>query len=76
MTVTLPDTTATGHLHQVPRLLPIKAAATELGLEYRQLLSAVNEGLVPHYRLRTSRLLVSISEVIAVMKIEGGRHDS
>ncbi|MCB1784498.1 MAG: excisionase family DNA-binding protein, partial [Alphaproteobacteria bacterium] len=48
--------------------LTIKEAAKQLNLEYRQLLSAVNEGVVPFYQLRRGRKLVSVSEVIAIMK--------
>mgnify|MGYP003579950388 CR=1 FL=1 len=54
-----------------PALLPIKRAAEVIGLEYRQLLSAANEGLIPTYRLRTSRYLVNVAEVISVMKVKG-----
>ena len=55
------------------QLLTIKKAAQEIGIQYRQLLDAVNEGTVPHYRLRKSRKLVSIPEIIEIMKNnEGG----
>ena len=53
---------------EIPELLTIKEAAKRLNLEYRQLLSAVNEGVVPFYQLRRGRKLVSVSEVIAIMK--------
>ena len=53
---------------EIPELLTIKEAAKQLNLEYRQLLSAVNEGVVPFYQLRRGRKLVSVSEVIAIMK--------
>ncbi|MCB1784544.1 MAG: hypothetical protein KDI13_11190 [Alphaproteobacteria bacterium] len=36
---------------EIPELLTIKEAAKRLNLEYRQLLSAVNEGVVPFYQL-------------------------
>ena len=53
---------------EIPELLTIKQAAKRLNLEYRQLLSAVNEGVVPFYQLRRGRKVVSVSEVIAIMK--------
>ena len=53
---------------EIPKLLTIKQAAQKLNLEYRQLLSAVNEGIVPFYQLRRGRKLVSVTEVIAIMK--------
>ena len=55
-----------------PKLYPIKKAAKQLNLQYRQLLSAVNEGLVPSYQLRNSRKLVNPSEIIQLMKNNGG----
>lgn len=55
-----------------PIFLSIKAAAYELGLSYRTLLEAVNAGVVPHYKLRNSRMLVLVPEVVAIMKNGGG----
>ena len=52
----------------IPRLLTIKQAAQELNLEYRQLLSAVNEGIVPSYQLRRGRRLVSVNEILQIMQ--------
>lgn len=54
------------------KLLTIKKAATEIGVQYRQLLDAVNNGTVPHYKLGKSRMLVSVPEVIAIMKTQNG----
>lgn len=51
------------------KLLPLKEAAAHVGVPYRQLLQAVNEGLVPSYKLLNSRTLVKVNEVIAVMQI-------
>lgn len=53
-------------------LLPIRRAAKAIGVQYRQLLNAVNEKLVPHYKLRKSRMLVSVSEVISIMRSGNG----
>lgn len=52
-------------------LYTLKQAASIIGVEYRQLLTAVNEGKVAHYQLGRSRRLVSIPEVIAAMKSQG-----
>ena len=53
---------------EVPELLTIKQAAKRLNLQYRQLLEAVNEGLVPTYRLRRGRKLVSPAEIFKIMQ--------
>ena len=53
-------------------LLPIRRAAEHIGVQYRQLLEAVNEKIVPHYKLRKSRMLVSVSEVISIMRSGNG----
>jgi len=53
---------------QTPKLLPINKAAEVIGVHYRQLLDAVNEGEIPHYRIKKSHRLVSVPEVLAIMK--------
>lgn len=58
-----------------PIFLTIKAAAYKLGLSYRNLLEAVNAGVIPHYKLQNSRMLVSVTEVVAIMKNDGGYND-
>ena len=55
-----------------PVFLKIKAAALVVGLPYRVLLEAVNEGVVPHHRLGSSRRLVRIDDILAVMKLQVG----
>lgn len=57
--------------HEPPRLLPLRKAAAEIGIDERQLRNAIKEKLIPHYRLRKSRTLVSVQEVIAIMKSQG-----
>ena len=62
---------------EIPELLTIKQAAKRIGIHYRKLLDAVNEGAVPHYRLGQSRRMVSAAEVVSIMKNEGdqnGKH--
>jgi len=49
-------------------LLTIKKAANKYSLPYRQLLQAVNDGLIPYYRLGKSRRYVVASEVICLMR--------
>jgi hypothetical protein len=51
-----------------PTLLPIPKAANAIGISYRNLLDAVDDGKVPHYRLGNSRRLVDVAEVIQTMK--------
>lgn len=51
-----------------PILHSIKDAARIIGIEQRQLREAVNDGLVPHYKLRNSIMLVSVPEVLSMMK--------
>ena len=53
---------------EISEMLSIKQAAARIGLSYRQLLEAVNDGLVPHYKLRKSNRLVVVSEVIEKMR--------
>lgn len=53
---------------QEPVLLSIKAAAYTIGIQPRQLREAINDGLVPHYKLRNSIILVSVPEVLSLMK--------
>lgn len=50
-------------------LVTLPQAAKEIGIQYRQLLEAAKAGEIPCYRLKSSRLLVSVSEVISCMKI-------
>jgi len=57
-----------------PELVPIKTAAKQLNLHYRQLLSSIQEGLVPTYRLRRGRTLVSVEEIKSIMKRHGGEN--
>lgn len=52
------------------KLLTIKQASICIGVQYRQLLEAVNNGTVPFYQLHKSRKLVSVPEILEVMKIE------
>lgn len=59
----------------MPELLPIKKAASLIGVQYRQLLNAVNSGDVPHYKIGTSRQLVNLAEVVAIMKKNGGYNE-
>lgn len=51
-----------------PKLYTITEASDLIGVPYRQLLDAVKEGIVPHYKLKKSRMMVSIPEVLEVMK--------
>lgn len=55
-------------MEQKPLLTSIKEAARQIGVEYRQLLRAVNDGNIPHYRLGTGVRLVDVSEILQVMK--------
>ena len=59
----------------MPELLPIKKAASIIGVQYRQLLQCVHDGVVPHYKIGNSRQLVSVPEVIAIMKNDGGNDE-
>ena len=52
-----------------PMLVTIKEASKIIGLQYRQILTAANEGQIPIYRLHKSRRLVNVSEVISLMKL-------
>ena len=61
--------------NEFPELFTLKQAANKIGIQYRALLEAVNQGAVPHYRLNKSRRLVDPSEVLNVMKCDGGDHD-
>lgn len=60
---------------QSSQLQTIKKAACLIGVQYRQLLDAVNTNLVPHYKIGSSRKLVNVSEVIAIMKADGGNDE-
>ena len=59
-------------MDEIPQLFTIKYAAKQIGMQYRQLLDAVNSGEIPHYRIGKGRRLVSISEVIRLAKCHGG----
>ncbi len=50
-----------------PMFVTIKEASKIIGLQYRQLLVAANQGEIPTYRLRKSRRLVRVEEVISMM---------
>lgn len=52
----------------VPILLSISEAARVVGIHPRQLREAVNDGLVPHYKLRNSIMLVKVSEILSAMQ--------
>lgn len=54
---------------QEPILLSIREAARVIGIQPRQLREAVNDGLVPHYKLRNSIMLVKVSEILSAMQI-------
>lgn len=60
------------------RLVTVRQAAETIGVNYRQLLCAVNERVIPSYRMKRSRTLVKISEVISCMaqpSAHGGCHE-
>lgn len=54
--------------HELPELQTIRKAAAIIGVEYRHLLEAVQNGEVPVYRLGKSRRLVRVPEVLEIMK--------
>jgi septum formation inhibitor-activating ATPase MinD len=56
--------------NQDPVLHSIRDAARIIGIQQRQLREAVNDGLVPHYKLRNSIILVSVPEVLSIMKTQ------
>ena len=51
-----------------PNLLTIRRAAEAIGVQYRQLLKATNEGVVPFYQIGKSYRLVDTDEVCTIMK--------
>ena len=53
---------------QNPILVSIKEAARIIGIQSRQLREAINDGLVPHYKLRNSIMLVKVSEILSAMQ--------
>jgi len=55
-------------MQKQPRLYTVKEAALLIGVQYRQLLSSVSDGTVPHYQLKKSRRLVDPDEVLAAMQ--------
>ncbi len=57
-----------------PKLHTIKQAAKIIGVQYRAVLQAVHDGTIPHYKIGKSRMLVSVPEVVAIMKNDGGGH--
>jgi excisionase family DNA binding protein len=56
------------------KLYTIKQAANHLGVQYRQLLDAVNDGTIPHYKIGKSRRLLNKNEVLTLMKVQGGNN--
>ena len=57
------------------QLKTIKEGASCLGVQYRQLLDAVNDGTVPCYRIKKSRRLISVPEVLEIMKLKGKQNN-
>lgn len=51
-----------------PYLFTIKEASKRLGIQYRQLLDAVNADEIPYYQVGKSRRLVALSEVLETIK--------
>ena len=51
-----------------PYLFTVKEASKRLGIQYRQLLDAVNAGMIPYYQIGKSRRMVSLSEVLVFIK--------
>ena len=51
-----------------PYLFTIREASKRLGIQYRQLLDAVNAKQIPYYQVGKSRRLVSLSEVLNSIK--------
>lgn len=51
-----------------PYLFTIREASKRLGIQYRQLLDAVNAEQIPYYQIGKSRRLVSLSEVLKSIK--------
>lgn len=56
------------HEDQSPLFFPIKAAALKVGVSYRILLEAVNDGSIPCHRLGKSRRLLKIEEILKAIK--------
>ena len=52
------------------KLHTIKSAAEIIGVQYRQLLESCNDGTVPCYRIKKSRRLVDIEEVVSIMRTQ------
>ena len=52
------------------KLHTIKSAAEIIGVQYRQLLDAVNDKTIPCYRINKSRRLVDIEEVVSIMRAQ------
>lgn len=55
-----------------PILLSIRDAARVIGIEQRQLREAIRDGLVPHYKLRNSIMMVKVSEILSAMQTSNG----
>ena len=55
--------------HTPPILVTIKEASKIIGIQYRQILIAADEGTIPVYKLHNSRRLVNVSEVISLMRM-------
>lgn len=54
------------------RLVTVKAAAEKTNLEYRSLLAAVKNGLIPYYQVGASRRMVFVTEVLSIIKSKNG----
>lgn len=62
-------------MQKQPRLLTVREASISIGIQYRQLLSALSDGSVPYYQLNKSRRLVNPDEVVETMREQGGNHE-
>lgn len=60
---------SSAHADDEPAFLPIRAVAIKIGIPYKILLEAVNDGSVRHYRLGRSRRLLRLEDVIDAMKL-------
>lgn len=71
LTLTLGDL---GVLPTLTKLHTIKSASSILGIQYRQLLDAVNNKTIPYYQVHKSRRMLKLEEVLSIMKqdVEGG----
>ena len=58
-----------------PKLYTLKEASKLTRIPYRQILSACNAGEIPYYKIRQSRKMILINEVMAAIKNDGGPHE-